>query len=124
MVVGTRARPLLGLHSVQEKVELARGNSLWLWMLISLQKHLTQIRPNPQGPPGATQHHLGALLYVRASGLDTDNSQGGPFWFPSVPSASLSHPLPGRPSYARTEGSHSIDPPLSPELSSEKTIEH
>lgn len=114
MVVGTRARPLLGVNSVQEKVELTTGNSLWLWMLISLQKHLAQIHPNPQGPPGATQHHLGALLSVRASGLDTDNSQGGHFWVPSVPSASLLRPLPGRASSARTEGSHSIDPPPPP----------
>lgn len=29
------------------------GNLLGLWELISSQSHLTQIRLNPQGPPGA-----------------------------------------------------------------------
>lgn len=66
LVLGARARQL-GLHSAQEALELAKGNSLWLWTLISSWRHLRKIRPD-----------LGALLCVKDSSVGADDSLGCP----------------------------------------------
>lgn len=100
--MGTRARPLLGLHSVQEKLELTKEGSLWPWMLTSWQRCVMQICPKPQGFQRLPDTIWGpcSLSGLQAGTLTTATVAPSGL---SVPSASLPHLLPSHPSYAKAK---------------------